>query len=257
MWSKTDLVNAFSAVGLRAGDLVLVHSALRLLGPVNGGADTLVNALLKTVGPTGTVAVPTHTWRVVSSEQPVFHQTLTPSNVGALTNVFRRRPGAIRGLHPTHSLAAIGPRAAAFVAGHERDDTPCSATSPYGRLRDWDGKVLIIGPGLECCTFFHGCEQWAGMPWAVSEKPVQLYSITADGTVIPVLLHHHVVSTWNQYPNLEPFLLEIGALRLHHLGDCALRLLDARMAADWLIPRLQDDPSIILPPGFESNTARS
>ncbi|OPZ81469.1 MAG: SPBc2 prophage-derived aminoglycoside N(3')-acetyltransferase-like protein YokD [bacterium ADurb.Bin429] len=246
MLTKSDLVAAFRKVGLIEGDLVLVHSALRTLGPVEGGADSVIDALLETVGPAGTVAVPTHTWKIVNGAQPVFHQTLSPANVGALTNVFRLRPNALRNLHPTHSVAAIGPRAAEFIACPNMT-TPAQPDSPYGKLRDWGGKVLIIGPGLECCTFFHGCEQWAGMPRAVSEQPVQLYSITADGQVIPVLLRHHVVNTWDQYPKLEPYLLEIGALTIGKAGDCDLRLLDAAKAAAWLVPQLQKDPSIILP----------
>ena len=247
MWTRQQLTYAFRGVGLSADDVVLVHSSLRKLGPVEGGADTVIEALLEAVGPGGTLALPTHTWKVVNADQPVFHQTLTPSNVGVLTNVFRKRPGVIRGLHPTHSVAAIGARAAELLAGHELDDTPCSATSPYGRLRDWGGKVLIIGEALNCCTFFHGCEQWAGMPWAVSQRPVQLYSITAEGRVIPVSLHHHIVGPWDCYPRLEPYLLDVSALRIGRLGECPLRLLDARAAADWLIAKLHQDPGIILP----------
>ncbi len=247
MLTQPQLTAAFRQAGLQTGDLVLVHSALRKLGPVDGGADTVIDALLDTLGPSGTLTLPTHTWKVVNAGQPVFHQTLTPSNVGALTNVFRQRPGVLRSLHPTHSVAALGPRAAALVEGHEHDDTPCSATSPYGRLRDWGGKVLIIGEGLNCCTFFHGCEQWAGMPWAVRQQTVLLYSITAAGQLIKVPSHQHWVNTWDQYPRLEPHLLALGALRISHLGTCALRLLDARAAADWLIPQLQRDPGTILP----------
>ncbi|HOF89720.1 MAG TPA: AAC(3) family N-acetyltransferase [Armatimonadota bacterium] len=253
MLTKSDLIAAFRAVGLAAGDLVLVHSALRTLGPVAGGAEAVIDALLETVGPAGTVAVPTHTWKIVNGAQPVFHQTLSPANVGALTNVFRQRPQALRNLHPTHSVAAIGPRAAEFIACPDMT-TPAPASSPYGKLRDWGGKVLIIGPGLECCTFFHGCEQWAGMPWAVSAQPVQVYSIAADGQVTPVLLHHHVVNTWDQYPKLEPCLIAIGALTRGTAGGCDLRLLDAARAAAWLVPHLQHDPSIILPEQSSSSS---
>lgn len=249
MLTKSDLIAAFRAVGLAEGDLVLVHSALRKLGPVDGGADTVIDALLETVGPTGTVAVPTHTFEIVGSRQPVFHQTLSPANVGVLTNVFRQRPNAVRNLHPTHSVAAIGPRAAEFVACPDMT-TPAAADSPYGKLRDWGGKVMIIGPGLERCTFFHGCEQWAGMPWAVSEHPMQVYSIDAAGAIFPVKLHHHIVNTWDQYPKLEPYLVEIGALTIGKAGDCDLRLLDAAKAADWVVARLKEDPSIILPEDF-------
>jgi len=246
MKTRTELITAFRTAGLAAGDLVLVHSALRKLGPVEGGADTVIDALLEVVGNQGTLAMATHTFRLVNAVQPVFHQTLTPTNVGALSNVFRKRPGVLRSLHPTHSVAAIGPRAAEFVAGHEHDDTPCSATSPYGRLRDWGGKVLIIGVGLECCTFFHGCEQWAHLPGAVSATAVQLYSVTAAGQIIPVTAHPHYINTWDQYPRLEPHLIQLGALRVSYVGDCALRVLQAKPAADWLVARLSQDPSIIM-----------
>jgi aminoglycoside 3-N-acetyltransferase len=246
MWTKSQLTDAFCAVGLGVGDLVLVHSALRELGAVDGGADTVIDALLETVGPNGTLSMPTHTWKVVNELQPVFHQVLTPSNVGALTNVFRQRPGVIRSLHPTHSVAAIGPRASLLCVGHT-DETPCSPTSPYGRLRHWGGKILIIGANLSCSTFFHGCEYWAGMPWAVRKTPIQLYSITAEREVIVVPTRSIFVNSWDQYPQLSPHLVKIGALRLGSIGSCQLHLLDAEMAATWLIAKLHKDPSIILP----------
>jgi aminoglycoside N3'-acetyltransferase len=246
-WKGSQLTAEFRGLGLGDGDLVLVHSSLRKLGRVVGGADAVIDSLLEAVGPNGTVAMPAHTYRVVNEQQPVFHWLLTPSNEGALTNVFRQRPGAIRSLHPTHSVAAIGPRAEALVAGHECDDTPCSKTSPYGRLRDWAGKVLIIGVDLRCCTLFHGCEQWASMPWAVSDRTIQLYSICSRGDVISVPTRTHVVNTWDQYPKLEPHLLNIRALRLGYIGGCELRLLDASAAAAWLVAQLQEDQRIILP----------
>ena len=242
-----DLRAAFTDVGLQLGDTVLVHSALRRLGPVDGGADAVIDALLATVGTEGTVAVPTHTWAVVNERQPVFHQTLTPSNVGALTNVFRKRRDAVRSLHPTHSIAAIGPRAVDLTIGHEADETPCARDGAYGRLAACGAKVLIIGVGLECCTFFHGCEEWAGMPWAYRKRPVQLYSIPESGGPIPVTMHQHFVHTWDFYPRLEPLLVDAGCLRVARFGGCELRLLDAGAGAAWLVERLRDDPSIILP----------
>ena len=248
MWTHSQLVAGFRAAGLNAGDLVLVHSALRKLGPVAGGAAGVIEALRETLGPAGTLAIVAHTYQLISPQQPVFHETLTPTNVGVLSNVFRQRPGVVRSLHPTHSVAALGPRAAEFVAGHELcNDGPCSAASPYGRLRDWGGKILLLGVGLECCTFFHGCEQWAGLPGAVSPQSFPAYSVTAAGKIIPVQIHPHYINTWDQYPRLEPHLLAIGALRITQLGDCPLRVLDAKPTADWVVAQLQHDPSLILP----------
>jgi len=247
MLSKNQLTNAFRHAGLAKGDLILVHSSLRKLGPVEGGADTVLDALLEVIGREGTLALPTHTFSVVTDRQPVFHQTLTPSHVGMLSNVFRKRAGVLRGLHPTHSIAAIGPRAKKLMEGHEKEATPCSANSPYARLREWNGKVLIIGEGLACCTFFHACEEMAGMAQVYSPDVLDLFSITEDNAVIPVNTRSHVIKTWNHYPLLEPHLLANGALNISLLGACALRLLDAKLASDWLIPQLRKDPTLILP----------
>lgn len=244
MLTQPSLLAHLRALGITSGDLLLVHSALRRLGPVEGGADGVIDALVAAVGPEGTVAVPTHTWGTVSTQQPVFHQTLSPSIVGTLTNVFRMRPEARRSLHPTHSVAAIGARAAELIEGHERDDTPCSATSPYGKLIAWQGKILFIGAGLECCTFFHCCEELADTPWLFGHTE-QHYSIPAAGAVIPVFSRRHNHGCSDLYPLLEPPLREAGILTSVTVGDCMLRLLDASRAAAWLIPQLREDPELI------------
>jgi len=244
MLTITDLTAAFRAVGLTEGTTVLVHSALRKLGPVEGRADGVIDALLAAVGESGTVAVPTHSYSTVHGSQPVFHQTLTPSIVGTLTNVFRKRPEAVRSLHPTHSVAAIGARAAEFVADHEKDDTPCSLRSPYGKLITWGGKVLIIGRGLECCTFFHSCEEQAEVPWLFGVTEL-LYSITADGRIIEVPSRRHSGGVSDFYPMLEDALLKIGALTIGAAGACPLRLLDARRSSEWLIGELKKDANML------------
>lgn len=246
MWTLDQLRDAFATAGLAANDTALVHSSLRRLGPVDGGAETVTEALLSVLGPDGTLAVPTHTWGTVHSGQPVFHEILTPSTVGALTNVFLRRPTAVRSLHPTHSVAAVGARAEDFVAGHEQDDTPCSPHSPYGRLIDWKGKVFIIGKGLECCTFFHCVEEIAGCgAWSLSESRELLYSITLDGRVIQVPSRRHQNGVSDNYPRLEGFLIGEGILKLSTLGDCRLYCLDARSSAEWLAERLRANTKLL------------
>ena len=58
---RADISDDLASLGLRAGHHVLVHSSLSSLGHVDGGAETVVRALLDVVGPTGTVLVPTLT----------------------------------------------------------------------------------------------------------------------------------------------------------------------------------------------------
>lgn len=92
-------------LGVAPRDVLHVHSSLRKLGPVEGGADGVIDTLLELVGDSGLLSVPTHTWAVVNDGQPVWHERFTPSHVGILTNVLRKRSDAVRSLHPTHSVA--------------------------------------------------------------------------------------------------------------------------------------------------------
>jgi aminoglycoside N3'-acetyltransferase len=115
------------------------------------------------------------------------------------------------------------------------------------RLRDWNGKVLIIGEGLQCCTLFHACEELAGMTQVCSPYLLDFFSFTEINELTPAPSRRHILNTWDQFPSLEPHLIEIEALKITSLGDCALRLLDARRACDWLVPELQKDPNLILP----------
>jgi aminoglycoside 3-N-acetyltransferase len=223
------------------------------MGWVEGGADAVIDALLGAVGPDGLVAVPTHTWSTVHRGQPVFHEALSPSVVGRITETFRLRPEVTRSLHPTHSVAAAGPRAAGFLEGHEGHDTPCPRTSPYGRLVEQGGQVLLIGVGLERFTLMHGFEEWAGVPWLFNRREA-LWVIRGDGTTLAVPSRRHTddpVKQERDFPSLEPVLREAGAIRYGTAGGATLRLIDARRAADTLVPLIAADPDIVLGPRRE------
>jgi aminoglycoside 3-N-acetyltransferase len=74
-------------------------------------------------------------------------------------------PGAVRSLHPTHSVAAIGAEAAEIVKDHEKDDSPVGANSPLRKLRDVHGQILMLGCGLLPNTSMHGVEELAEPPY--------------------------------------------------------------------------------------------
>ena len=231
-------------VGLRAGDVVFVHSSLKAIGPVDGGADAIIDTFLEVLTPKGLLAVPTHTWATVSDKQPVFHQTYSPSTVGILTNVLRGRRNAVRSLHPTHSVAAVGERAEAFCAGHERDETPCSPGSPYGKLIDWGGKVVLLGVDLTCCTFFHCLDEVAGLGdiWSLDPVRRRRYCIRHDGTVMPSWIRGHMHHPSDNYGRAERELREAGVMTTHQQDGCTVRVVDAVKARDYLVPRLRANP---------------
>src|SRR5947208_1183238 len=88
--TRRDLVLAIRSLGVELGELLQVHSSLSRLGYVEGGAETVVDALLEVVGPTGTVMVPTFN----HGKADIYDPAETPSTNGAVTEAFRKRTEA-------------------------------------------------------------------------------------------------------------------------------------------------------------------
>lgn len=107
----------------------MAHSSLSAFGWVDGGAEAVIDGCLQAVGASGTVAMPTLCQGGKETRFSAWSITGSPSDVGRITEVFRRRPAAIRSDHPTHSVAAIGPRAEWVTGGHR---TAAWRPSPWG-----------------------------------------------------------------------------------------------------------------------------
>jgi len=85
----------------------------------------------------------------------VFDVRRTPSTMGAVTEHFRRSHNVVRSIHPTHSVAALGPGAEAFVAGHESASTPFGDGTPFARLLQRQAKQVWFGCGIGPFTVYH------------------------------------------------------------------------------------------------------
>ena len=104
-YTKEQLLQQLRDMGIKSTDNLLVHSSMKSLGPVQGGADTVLDALMEAV-PEGLLILPTHTWKQMCAEYSFFDPETEPVCVGILPELFRKRPGVVRSLHPTHSMAA-------------------------------------------------------------------------------------------------------------------------------------------------------
>jgi aminoglycoside 3-N-acetyltransferase len=153
------IVNDIRALGVRPGDLLLVHSSLKSIGHVGGGAETVAKALVEVVAPRGTVFVPTFNF----GQHPWDPKT-TPSVVGAVTEAFRHLAGAQRSLQCTHAVSAIGPRAADILADHEHTH-PFAVDSPIGKLWKLNAWVLLLGCGHNSSSMIHVAEEAENVPY--------------------------------------------------------------------------------------------
>src|SRR5262249_11954955 len=118
--------------------VLVVHSAFRGLGHQGYRVEAFLDALLERLGPRATLLMPAMSWRTVTPSNPVFDELTTASHIGIVPETFRVTYASARSLHPTHSVAGVGPAAGTLLARHHVDDTPVSANSPYGLMRDYD-----------------------------------------------------------------------------------------------------------------------
>ncbi|MES2200975.1 MAG: AAC(3) family N-acetyltransferase [candidate division FCPU426 bacterium] len=238
--SHQSLKAQLSALGIIPGDTLLIHSSLRSMGNLEGGAETLLLALKEQLGH-GLLVMPTLTWDSVNDSQPVFDVARSRCCVGALPELFRQQPGVQRSWHPTHSVAAWGDDAVEFVEGHQRFDTPCARASPWGHLVERDAKILFLGTGLACNTLIHGVEEWAEVPGRLTTEPQYLQVTTPSGYLVEVPSRRHIGDASQYYAKLEPVFDAAGALRKGQLGDASCHLVFSSLAARATLALLDKD----------------
>ncbi len=172
-YNKQQLKDQLESMGLKGGETILIHSSMKAIGVVNGGADTVLDVWMEYFKD-GLLLLPTHTWKTVNADNPVYNPYTTPSCVGLLTNMFMKRDGVIRSLHPTHSMSGYGKNAAEYLAGEEYNNTPCTPGGCYDRLKEVGGKVLLVGVGHERNTYIHSVEEVLNVPNRLSDMPMEL-----------------------------------------------------------------------------------
>ncbi|RAU99596.1 AAC(3) family N-acetyltransferase [Paenibacillus sp. YN15] len=244
MYTKESLLRQLEEAKIPREGTVLMHSSMKSIGQVDGGADTVLDALSDYMKD-GLLVLPAHTWSYINGDNPRFSVEASPSCVGILTELFRKRPGVIRSLHPTHSVAALGREAADFVKGAERYDTPCHRESPWGKLLDRKATILLVGVDLKRNTFIHGIEEWMDIPGRLTDGHEALVTVLPDGTEIPVPSRRHCGLSWSlHFWKVEKVLERAGAIRRSRLGDALMWVCDAERLTEVLSAMLRDNPDL-------------
>ena len=170
LWDQTfdrfvpaELTEALAMLGIRTGDVLLAHVAYRKFLGFSGGPSDVLACLRGALSPSGTLLMPSMAFigsavDYVQSGQ-VFDVRRTPSRMGVVTELFRRSPGTVRSLHPTHPVLANGPMAEELLCDHSSARTPCGEHSPFAKLPAADGKIVLLGTGIGALTFYHYLEE--------------------------------------------------------------------------------------------------
>ena len=233
-YDAEDLKRALRSAGITETDTLLVHSNFEADSGFQGTPADVVEALCELVGEKGNLLMVSIPFRgsgydYLEKGKP-FKVLKTMSMMGLITEMFRRREGTLRSVHPTHPVLAIGKDAEWLVEGHERCRYPCGPDSPFDKFRSLHGKILFYDVSFGAITFFHHVEDLLKdrVPFPVyAEKEFSIQAIDAHG-------NEHTVRTVTFEPGLtrsaaklEAAMEEKGLIRHGRVGNSRYLLVDA------------------------------
>jgi aminoglycoside 3-N-acetyltransferase len=176
------------SAGISPDDTVLVHANFNPHSGFKGAPLDLVNALVELLGERGNLLMVSIPFRGAAYDYLMlnkpFHLKKTISMMGLVTEMFRRRKGTRRSLHPTHPVLACGKDASWLIADHERCLYPCGAGTPFAKLRELDGKILFFDVDFAAVTFYHYVEDLLKerLPFEVyDDRLFRVKAVDADG----------------------------------------------------------------------------
>jgi aminoglycoside 3-N-acetyltransferase len=245
MLTLDDLVSAFRDLGVQPGDTLLVHSSYKSLGPVDGGPQTVVNALEAALGPEGTLIMPTFNFDF-NKGQP-WDVRATPSKMGVLTELVRQDPRAKRVFHPFYSFAVLGKHAGMlgglrYKSSYERD-------SVFGRLRDLDGKIMVIGLSYtNSMTFFHHIEQMEGVDYRFLKQftgEVTDWDGTTRTDTFEMLVRDIDKGVITEVDPMGELMEREGVIRVGKIGEAAVKLMKATEVYTFTAREMRRDPHLL------------
>jgi aminoglycoside N3'-acetyltransferase len=174
--SPIHLAEQLRALGVRAGSVVMLHVSMRKVGPVQGGALGLLEALRTAIGPEGTLLMVISALEVEGEPFDALRTPVDTADMGVFAEVFRTFPGVRVNDHAADRFAALGPEASYLL-----DPTPLhdyhGSGSVLERLTKRDGVVLRLGANIDTVTLTHYAEYLADVP---NKRTVRRRYVRAD-----------------------------------------------------------------------------
>jgi len=245
--TRSEVSRLLESLSLR-GNHVVVHASLSSFGQVEGGARTICETLIETVGDGGTIVMPAFTHRETlsaSNGPPVgarrvvaFHPDLPVSrDSGAVAEEFRRMPGVLRSSHPTHSFAAWG-RQGRDVLSTQRDNNPLG---PLKKLNVLQGQVLLLGTSLQAATAVHLAEERSGRSYLGRNTAVRVNAAGYDERVVL----ENIPGCGAAFLKLED-QLDPSKIRSVPLSRGAARKIPIRYLVNLATRALESDPQVFI-----------
>ncbi|HEY5903413.1 MAG TPA: AAC(3) family N-acetyltransferase [Anaerolineales bacterium] len=245
MLSFDDLVAGFHELGVEPGDMLLVHSSYKSFGPVEGGPQTVVDALIAALGPQGTLIMPTFNFDF-NKGQP-WDVRSTPSQMGVLTELVRKDPRAKRVFHPIYSFDILGKHA--DTLGSLRYKSSYERNSVFGKLRDLDAKIMVVGLSYtNSMTFFHHIEQMEGVDYRFLKQftgEVTDWDGTTRTDTFEMLVRDIDKGVITEVDPMGALMEQAGVIKVGRIGEAAVKLMKANDVYAFTAREMRRDPHLL------------
>jgi aminoglycoside 3-N-acetyltransferase len=245
MLSLEDLINGFQSLGLESGDTLLVHSSYKSFGGVEGGPQTVINALLQVLGDEGTLIMPNFNFDFCKGKP--WDVRKTPSHMGVITNMVRERPNAKRVFHPIYSFAIVGQHADFLTREHYKSSY--GANSVFGKLRQLDGKIMVVGLSYtNSMTFFHHVEEMEGVDYRyiksftgeVTDERGNTYEDTF--TMLVRDLDKGVIT---EVDPMGELMEQAGIVSIQQIGEATVKMMKANDVYEFTAREMKRNPRLL------------
>lgn len=168
--SASELREQLEASGIDRKRDIIMQSSFSKIG-ADCRAEEIVQMFIDYMDPSANILMPAFPAAATAAEwiadpRP-FDVQNSPSMMGVITEVFRRRPDTLRSMHPTHSVSVRGPDAEWYTKDHHRHPAPAGPMSPFARLHERDGQIVNIGIGVRNIPATHVTnETFRALPFA-------------------------------------------------------------------------------------------
>ncbi len=249
--TKKDIVDGLKRVGLKTGANVIVHSSLSAFGRVDGGADSVVDALIETVGDSGTIVMPCFTYDWQPGQK--FDWSKAQSTwTGKIPTTFGQRPGTKRGKHPLYDVSVRGPLADWVIKVNDYIPMGWGENKLYYQWKDKNGSVLLLGVDHNANSTIHICQELADVPYIANKKPMSQMTL-AELMALPrekqeeiIELHMSTMETEKDFNLIEPILEAQKAIWKTTIGKAAIRYMYSKDVIEYGAAALKENPRLLI-----------
>lgn len=244
--SFDELVLNFQKAGLTSGDVLLVHSSYKSFGGVEGGPQTVIDAIRSILTDEGTLIVPTFNYDFCDGKS--FDIKKTPSKMGIISELVRTNSNSKRTFDPVFSFAILG-KHKDYLADLKNEHS-FGPNSIFAKLRELNAKIMIIGLTYnESMTFFHHIEEIQGCDYRYFKEFKGIITnyddVKQDGKII-LFVRDIERGVQNAVDKMGSIMELEGIVKNTIIGESEIKIMNVNDVYKRTVEEMEKNPHILI-----------